>query len=178
MANLIDTTEFIDYSKHYNVAHVIYFHKDEFDNDVTTSVIVEAPEIAFSTGGFQRKVKLVSVTQIPEDVEDIEVYLAQLGSEELIRSRPTDVYDGEIAKNATYVYEEDYYLGDIIEVRGSNGGTAYMRAVEQIFKSDNTGESAYPSLVSKTSITPGTWASWKYDVDWVDMGSDEYWSTQ
>lgn len=178
MANLIDTTEFIDYSKHYNVAHVIYFYKDEFNNDVTSSVIVEAPEIAFSTGGFQRKVKMVSVTQIPDEVVDITAYLIQLGNEELMKSRPVDIYDGEVSKNATYKYEQDYYLGDLLEVRGTNGGTAYMRVVEQIFKSDSAGDSSYPSLVTKTSITPGTWASWKYDVEWSAMGSTEYWNTQ
>ena len=178
MINLIDTTEFIDYSKHYNVAHVIYFYKNESDEDVTTSVIVEAPEIAFSTGGFQRKVRLLSVTQIPEGIVDIEAYLNQLGNEELMKFRPVDVYDGEVARNATYVYERDYYLGDFLEIRGSNGGVAYMRVVEQIFKSDSTGDSAYPSLVTKTSITPGTWASWSYDIEWSAMGSDEYWNTQ
>lgn len=178
MANLIDTTEFIDYSKHFNVVHVIYVYTDELDEEVTISVLVEAPEIAFSTGGFQRKVKLLLVTQIPEDVADVELYLTQLGNEELIKSRPVDVYDGEVAKNATYVYERDYYLGDLIEVRGNNGGGAYMRVVEQIFKSDSAGYNAYPSLVTKTSITPGTWASWKYDIEWSAMGSDEYWNTQ
>lgn len=178
MANLIDTTEFVDYSKHFNVVHVIYFYKDGTDTDVTSSVIVEAPEIAFSTGGFQRKVKMLGVTQIPEGVTDIPAYLTQLGTQELSKSRPIDVYDGEVAKNATFVYERDYYLGDILEVRGNDGGTAFMRVVEQIFKSDSAGDSAYPSLVTKTSITPGTWASWKYNVDWTAMGSSEYWNTQ
>lgn len=178
MVNLVDTTEFIDYSKHYNVVHVIYFHKDEFDEDVTTSVLLEAPEVAFSIGGFQRKVKLLPVTQIPEGIVDIEAYLTQLGNEELMKSRPIDVYDGEVAKNATYLYERDYYLGDLLEIRGSNGGVAYMRVVEQIFKSDSTGDTSYPSLVTKTSITPGTWASWQYDIEWSAMGADDYWNTQ
>lgn len=178
MANLIDTKEFIDYSKHFNVVQVIYFYKDGSDNDVTSSVIVEAPEIAFSSGGFQRKVKMLSVTQIPDGVWDIPAYLTQLGNEELMKSRPIDVYDGEVAQNAVFVYERDYYLGDILEVRGNDGGAAYMRVVEQIFKSDSTGVSAYPSLVTKTSITPGTWASWKYDLAWSAMGSTEYWNTQ
>jgi hypothetical protein len=178
MANLIDTTEFIDYSKHYNVIHAIYTYKDESDVDVTVSVIVEAPEIEFSVGGFQRKVKMMIVTQLNEDVVDMEAYLTQLANEELRKSRPIDVYDGEVAKNASYEYERDYYLGDLIEVRGNNGGSAYMRVVEQIFKCDSTGESAYPSLVTKTSITPGTWASYQYDIEWSAMGSDEFWNNQ
>jgi Siphovirus ReqiPepy6 Gp37-like protein len=180
MANLIDTTEFTDYTKYFNAIFVVYFYKDEFDNDVTMTEIVKAAELDFSEGGFDQKVKLLSVTQIPEDMDlvDVPAYLIKLGEEELGRNLPVNVYDGEIAKNSTYVYEVDYNLGDIVEVRGNDGGTAYMRVVEQIFKSDNAGEAAYPSLITKSFVNPGTWASWKYDVEWSAMGSEEYWSNQ
>lgn len=180
MANLIDTTEFTDYTKYYNAVLVIYFYKDEFDNDITMSEFVKADELDFSEGGFDQKVKMLSVTQIPEDMDLVDVpdYLIKLGEEELGRNKPVNVYDGEIAKNSTYVYEVDYNLGDIVEVRGNDGGTAYMRVVEQIFKCDSAGEASYPSLITKSFVNPGTWASWKYDVEWVAMGSDEYWSNQ
>lgn len=180
MANLIDTTELTDYTKYFNAIFVVYFYKDEFDNDVTMTEIVKAEELDFSEGGFDQKVKLLSVTQIPEDMElvDVPAYLIKLGEEELGRHRPVNVYDGEIAKNSTYVYEVDYNLGDIVEVRGNDGGTAYMRVVEQIFKCDAAGEAAYPSLITNSFVNPGTWASWKYDVEWSAMGSGEYWSNQ
>lgn len=180
MANLIDTTELTDYTKYFNAIFVVYFYKDEFDNDVTMTEIVRADELDFSEGGFDQKVKLLSVTQIPEDMElvDVPAYLIKLGQEELGRHRPINVYDGEIAKNSTYVYEVDYNLGDIVEVRGNDGGTAYMRVVEQIFKRDSAGEASYPSLITNSFVNPGTWASWKYDVEWSAMGSEEYWSNQ
>lgn len=180
MANLIDTTEFTDYSKYYNAVQVVYFYKDEFDIDTTMSEFVKASELDYSEGGFDQKTKFLSVTQIPEDMElvDVPAYLIKLGKEELGRSLPVNVYDGEIAKNSTYKYEVDYNLGDIVEVRGNDGGTAYMRVVEQIFKCDDSGEAAYPSLITKAFVNPGTWASWKYDVEWSAMGSDEYWATQ
>jgi hypothetical protein len=180
MANLIDTTEFTDYAKYYNAVMVVYFYKDEFENDVTLVEFVKAPELNFSEGGFDQKVKLLSVTQIPEDMDlvDVPAHLVKLGEEELDRNRPISVYDGEIAKNSTYVYEVDYNLGDIVEVRGNDGGTAYMRVVEQIFKCDGEGEASYPSLITKSFVNPGTWASWKYDVEWSAMGSEEYWSNQ
>lgn len=180
MANLIDTTEFTDYSSYYNAVQVIYFYKDGSDNDVTISEFVKAAELDFSEGGFDQKTKLLSVTQIPEDMllVDVPAYLIKLGQEELGRSRPVNLYDGEVAKNSLYVYEVDYNLGDIVEVRGNDGGTAYMRVVEQIFKCDSAGEAAYPSLITKSSILPGTWSSWKYDIEWSAMGSGEYWSNQ
>lgn len=180
MANLIDTTEFTDYSNYYNAVQVIYFYKDDLDNDVTISEFVKAAELDFSEGGFDQKTKFLSVTQIPEDMllVDVPAYLIKLGQEELGRSRPVNLYDGEVAKNSLYVYEVDYNLGDIVEVRGNDGGTAYMRVVEQIFKCDSAGEAAYPSLITKSSILPGTWSSWKYDIEWSAMGSGEYWSNQ
>lgn len=180
MANLVDTTQFIDYSKYYNAVQVIYFYKDGSDNDVTISEFVKAEELDFSEGGFDQKTKLLAITQIPEDMllVDVPAYLIKLGQEELSRSKPVTLYDGEISKNSQYTYEVDYNLGDIVEVRGNDGGTAYMRVVEQIFKCDDSGEATYPSLITKSSILPGTWNSWKYDVEWSAMGSGEYWFNQ
>lgn len=178
MSNLQNTNQYSDNRAHFNVVRVVYIHKDEFDNDVTTTEIVSDPELAFSSGGFDRKVKLITVTNIPEDVVDISLYLQQLGQEELTKSRTVSVFDGEIDQSGDYLYERDYFLGDLVEVRGNNGGSAQMRVVEQIIKEDDEGRSSYPSLVTKTSINPGTWASWKYDVEWVEMGSGEYWANQ
>ena len=178
MANLQNTTEYNDNTKQYNVIVVIYFHKDAFDNDVTTSETVSDPDLVDSTNGFDRKVKTISISSIPETVSDIPAYLQQLGQEELAKSRPIGIFDGEIDKNSDFVYERDYYLGDLVEVRGNNGTVGYMRVVEQIFKEDASGFSSFPSLVTKTFINAGTWKSWKYDVDWVAMGSGEYWNNQ
>lgn len=180
MANLIDTTDYVDNSKYYNAIRVVYSFKDEFDNDDTINVFVKADELTFSEGGFDQKTKLLMVTQIPEEMEEVDIpaYLTALGIAELGRSQPVNVYDGEITQDSQYVYERDYNLGDIVEVRSNDGGTAYMRVVEQIFKCDSAGQASYPSLITKSFINPGTWASWKYDVDWNAMGSEEYWSNQ
>jgi hypothetical protein len=180
MANLIDTSELIDNSQYYNAVQVVYFYKDEFDNDVTLNEYVKAAELDFSEGGFTQKTKYLAVTQLPQDMSLAEVpaHLIKLGQEELGRSLPVNVYDGEVSKDSIYVYEVDYNLGDLVEVRGNDGGRAYMRVVEQIFKDDSAGEASYPSLITNSFVNPGTWASWKYDVEWSAMGSDEYWSNQ
>lgn len=180
MANLIDTTEFTDHTPYYNAVQVIYYYKDASDNDVTESYFVKADELSFSEGGFDQKTKLLNVTSLPEDLleADRPAYLMGLGVAELGKSKPVNVYDGEAAKNGTYTYGVDYNLGDIVEVRSKSGGTAYMRVVEQIFKNDANGPASYPSLKAREFINPGTWASWKYDVEWSAMGSEEYWFNQ
>lgn len=184
MTNLQSTSEFRENVNHFNVVVAMYEYPnpdEEAEPDtLTIHEIVSDPQLAFSSGGFDQKTKFISVNQLPEgmEIEDAPAYLIQLATEELNRSKPTDVYDGEIDQNSDFVYERDYFLGDIVEVRGNNGGMAFMRVVEQIIKYDANGKSSYPSLLTKESITPGTWRSWKYDVDWEDMGSGEYWNNQ
>lgn len=181
MVNLIDTTNLVDVAKYYNAVLVVYFYKDSTTElDTTISVWVESSDLTLSERGFDQKTKILSVTQIPEDMvlADVPTYLTKLGQEELGRSQSVNVYDGEIAKTTTFVYEKDYNLGDIVEVRGNDGGTAYMRVVEQIFSSDSSGDSIYPSLITKSFINPGTWLSWKYNIEWAAMGSGEFWSNQ
>jgi hypothetical protein len=184
MNNLQSTTEYRDNIEHYNVVIAVYEYanpdEEELPETLTIHQIVSDPELIFSSGGFDQKTKFISISQLPEGMElvDVPTYLTQLATEELNRSRPSYVYDGEIDQGSDFVYERDYFLGDIVEVRGNNGGGAYMRVVEQIIKYDASGKSSYPSLLTKESITPGTWKSWKYDVDWVDMGEGEYWNNQ
>lgn len=184
MENLKNTTEYKDNTEHFNVVYCSYVYKNPvtggYPEDLTTTVVVTDPQLAFSSGGFDQKTKTITITQLPEGVDPGNPldYLVQLATEELNRSRPSDIYDGEVDVNSTYLYERDYNLGDIIEIRGDNGGGAFMRVVEQIFKYDSNGKSSYPSLINKDSILPGTWKSWKYDVNWKDMGSGEYWNNQ
>lgn len=184
MNNLQNTTEYEDNTEHYNVVFVSYVYKNPveggYPEELTASVVVSDPQLAFSSGGFDQKTKSITVSQLPETVDPGNPwdYLTQLANQELTRSKPTDIVDGEVATNSVYQYERDYNLGDIIEIRGDNGAGAYMRVSEFIFKNDRNGRSAYPSLVNKDSMMPGTWRSWKYDVNWNAMGSGEYWNNQ
>jgi hypothetical protein len=183
--NLKDTKEYQDNTAEYNVIICVYEYKNPVDGDLpetlTLTGVASDPQLAFSSGGFDQKTKVITVSQIPEgltDPLDISDYLTQLAEEELTRSKPSDIFDGEADVNSNFKYERDYYLGDVVEVRGDNGGGAFMRVVEQIFKFDANGRASYPSLVNKDSISPGTWKSWKYDINWKDMGSGEYWNNQ
>lgn len=184
MNSLESTTEYQENEQHYNVVYVSYIYKNPVEGgspeNLSITVEVHDPQLNFSSGGFDQKVKSITVSQLPDGVDPVDPhdYLVQLAEEELTRSRPTDIVDGEVSPNSIYKYERDYNLGDIIEIRSDNGGGAFMRVAEFIFKYDASGKAAYPSLVNKDSISPGTWKSWKYDVNWKDMGSGEYWNNQ
>ncbi len=182
--NLKDTTEYQDNTGQFNFVIAVYEYNNPEENGypetLTLTGTASDPQLAFSSGGLDQKTKVITISQVAEGMTDPEIvaYLTQLAQEELTRSKPSDIFDGEVDVNSNFKYERDYFLGDIVEVRGDNGGGAFMRVTEQIFKYDANGKASYPSLVNKDSVSPGTWKSWKYDVNWKDMGSGEYWNNQ
>lgn len=93
--------------------------------------------------------------------------LQQRGRDELAKYRPVQAFDGELPGNSPYRYEVQYQLGDLIEMRNSDGVTNQMRVTEQIFVSDSQGERSYPTLTIDRFIMPGTWFSWDYNQTWA-----------
>lgn len=178
MENLQNTTEFRDVTNAVNVVRVLYTYKDEItEEDVTLTVEVKDDEI-LPPEGFDRRVKLLTVSTIPQEVVDVPAFLYQAGFDELMKSRPLTAFDGEVSRTTQFVYERDYYLGDLVEIRSATGGTAYMRVEEYIFVQDREGERSYPTLTTKRFIDPGTWLSWKYDIPWEDVPDSEFWANQ
>lgn len=180
LENIQNTSELTDISTSYNVVHVLYTYSEtvaEVTTEYTISVVVTDPDI-LPPEGFNRRVKVLTISSIPEEVVDIPAFLTQAGMDELMKSRPLGAFDGEISQYSQYVYERDYYLGDVVEARGASGATSYMRVEEYIFVQDDQGERSYPTLTTKEYIGSGTWKSWKYDVAWSAMGSGEYWANQ
>lgn len=188
LENVLNTTEYMTVQATYNVAKVIWVETiAEYtdDNDVVhpEEIIVHtetvyADDTAPADDGFDRRVLLVEVTSVPEEVTDTIAFLRRAGKDELMKVRPLGALDGELSQYSQYVYERDYYLGDLVEQRDSDGATSKMRVAEQTFIEDAQGERSYPTLTQKEFINPGSWVSWKYNKDWADMGADEFWSTQ
>lgn len=178
LENLQNMAEFKDVSKYFNVIRVVYVYRDEVtDTDVAQTVVVS--DVDFTPPeGFDRRTKTVTITNIPEEITDITAYLIACGRDELMKSRPFAAFDGQVNPDAHYVYGRDYYLGDVVEFQGNNGESAHMRVQEYIRVQDEQGERSYPTFAIRKFNEPGTWASYKYDVEWSAMGSEEYWSNQ
>jgi hypothetical protein len=99
--------------------------------------------------GFDRRVLMVKVDNVREFTTEqgltTDEILRRRGIEALMEHRRISMLDGQISKTA-YQYDEDYNLGDIVEMRKDNDATSYMRVTEQIFVSDSEGDRAYPTL--------------------------------
>lgn len=168
--NLRNTSELTSIASYKSVAYVISPAGHE---------IVYPSDVVLPNEGFDRRVLYVKA----DDINDADPGIAsermiQRGKEALSKNRRFTAFDGEIDQRSKYKYGIDYLLGDIVELRNSNGFTNNMRVTEQIFVSDREGDRSYPTLEINSFVTPGTWLSWDYNQVWADVGPGEYWSNQ
>lgn len=130
--------------------------------------IVYADLVDPSIAGFERRVVKVDVTDLDDNItqKDLDLLLTQKGKEALAACRSLVAFDGEISEHSSYVYGIHYELGDLVEMRNSDGASNNMRVTEQIFASDAEGERSYPTLSFEMYITPGSWKTWDYNQVW------------
>lgn len=164
--NLTDTTEVTTISDVKNVAYV---------NAKNASKVVYADGVDSTVAGFQRRVLVVDASDLDAPAgPDLDQQMIQRGKEELAKHRPAIAFDGEIPQNSAYIYEVDYALGDLVEMRNADGLTNNMRVTEQIFVSDKEGVRSYPTLTIDLLITPGSWYAWDASQVWQD--ADGFWA--
>jgi hypothetical protein len=128
--------------------------------------------------GFERRALVVNASDITSENDDVVAALIQRGKEELAKNRTYSAFDGEINQTSQYQPNKDYFLGDLVEVRNSDGVTNDMRVTEMIYASDEQGERVYPTLAVNVFINTGSWLSWLANKKWIDMGATEYWEDQ
>lgn len=177
--NMESTTEFSTASQYKNVAYVI---------SPVGSEIVYAPGVASSISSYERRVLFVRADDIQDVVPaDATARMIQRGLEELAKHRSFAGFDGELNQNSAYRYggspsldpfEEGikiYNLGDLVELQSATGSRSIMQVTEQIFVSDVQGQRGYPTLTSKTLITPGSWDSVAASIAWDDVDPGLFW---
>lgn len=140
-----------------------------------TALQVTSPGVANTISGFDRRVLFVNdTTKYGTDGKALTsaentamlANMADLGKQELNKARAIYAFDGEVTQSSPYKYNRDYSLGDLVEMRNSDGAANKMMVTEQIFAADGTGENAYPTLTLKSFIEAGTWLSWENTQDW------------
>jgi Siphovirus ReqiPepy6 Gp37-like protein len=135
-----------------------------------------APGIDPSVSGFERRAMMVKYDG-DETGTTLTTIAQQMAYEELAKARRVTAFDGEIPQRGSYKYNRDYRLGDLVELRNSDGISSQMRVTEQIFSSDHEGDKSYPTLVVDNTATVGSWAAaTNVDVDtWAER--TDTWAT-
>lgn len=153
-------------TEYYNVAYVTA--GEEF-----REVYLDGIDPADATG-FNRRVLMVS-GQLEDGEPDPDSVLDQQGQEALQKHLPISVLDGEIFLKNEYEYDSDYYLGDLVEVIGVDGNSAYRLVTEMIFSQDPSGIREYPTLSAGELDPYKTWYQGHTDIKtWADYTTEEW----
>ena len=86
---------------------------------------------------------------IPGGTLDDTQYLAQLvqrGQEKLAENGISETFAGEADTTGIYVYDEDFFMGDIVQTADEYGHEAQTRVTEIIHSQDPSGIKVYPSF--------------------------------
>lgn len=76
-------------------------------------------------------------------------YIAQLkesGVEELKKYKIEKVIEGEVETTKVFIYKEDYYMGDIVELEDEYGRQSRTRVIEFVMNQDDEGYKSYPTF--------------------------------
>jgi hypothetical protein len=165
--NLQNTSQVSTNNTYKNVAYVI--------SPVGTRVVY-SPDVDSSVAGFDRRVMVVTASDITDVVPaDANARMDQRGYEELAKARRFSGFDGEMNQNSQYKYGTDYFLGDLVELRNTQGGKSVMQVTEQIFVSDKEGERSYPTLEIQRFVIPGSWDDASPTLVWDDAPPTHHW---
>lgn len=73
-------------------------------------------------------------------------YTEQRGKEKLADSTETITFEGEMEISKMFVYGEDFFMGDIVQIVNEFGIEAKARVVEMIHSQDENGVDFYPTF--------------------------------
>jgi Siphovirus ReqiPepy6 Gp37-like protein len=103
-----------------------------------------------ATTDFNRRVLMIFADDITTDqvgsAATLQALLNQRAADGLANNNYVRLADGQIVPQVGYQYGVDYFLGDIIELKGKSGIYQKARITEYIRAHDETGHSAYPTL--------------------------------
>jgi len=96
--------------------------------------------------GWDKRVVKIDASDIKGSTESSGIRLGQRGQAYLATHQKTYAFDGVVSPNALKLYNRDYFMGDIVEIRTPTGNTYRARITEYIRSQNAEGELGYPTL--------------------------------
>lgn len=139
--NLLRTTYIYDLTNYKNVAKVAGEGEGLARRYVTVGT-------ASGLERFEAYVDAKDVNSNDGQISNTEYYnlLTERGNEKLAELDYTENFEGEVETNYTYIFGEDYFIGDIVEVVNEYGIAASTRILEVIQSEDESGIYTIPTF--------------------------------
>lgn len=103
--------------------------------------------------GLSRREQFVDARDISSNTQDGEIppeqydsQLVQRGNERMAEYIFIKTFEGDVETTQMFVYGEDFFLGDIVQITNEFGIEASTRIVEIIFSNNNEGDNIIPSF--------------------------------
>ena len=97
--------------------------------------------------GLDRRELFVDAADIQNTGSNYTKELQNRASDELNNNYGEDkTYDGSVTEKVNFIFNQDYYIGDIVQVEGDFQESWKCRIVEYIRKEDRSGTDSYPSF--------------------------------
>lgn len=72
--------------------------------------------------------------------------LKKRGEEKLLDYKESNMFDGQVETTVLYRYEEDFFMGDLVQLEDEFGTESKSRIVEYIYSEDQKGINYYPTF--------------------------------
>lgn len=112
---------------------------------------LQSPSIEHTNGYMQAGNGFKGVATV--DPKSIHRQIHEQCNTELWRHMPLEMFSGEAAQQSMYVYNEDFFLGDFVQIQNEFGQHDIARVTEYVYtSSDSEGDVFYPTFESLSDI--------------------------
>lgn len=112
---------------------------------------LQSPSIEHTNGYMQAGNGFKGVATV--DPKSIHRQIHEQCNTELWRHMPLEMFSGEAAQQSMYVYNEDFFLGDYVQIQNEFGQQDIARVTEYVYtSSDSEGDVFYPTFESLSDI--------------------------
>ena len=109
-----------------------------------------------NVSGMERRELYVDARDLSSSLDDnvqltdseYKAVLKERGNEALSETNYTEAFSGEADSMTTYIYKQDYFVGDIVQIENEYGITAAPRIIEMIESDDDTGYRIIPGFAT------------------------------
>lgn len=102
-----------------------------------------------NTSGLERREMFTEASSISSDEVSATQYTAQLvqkGREDLAQNTEIVTFEGEADTATMFVYGQDFFIGDIVQISNEYGHENRVRVLELVISEDESGYSSYPTF--------------------------------
>lgn len=104
-----------------------------------------------NTSGLERREMFTEASSISSDEVSSTQYTAQLvqkGREDLAQNTEIVTFEGEADTATMFVYGQDFFIGDIVQISNEYGHENRVRVLELVISEDESGYSSYPTFAT------------------------------